>query len=176
MPKGHSHSSTKPAVILVGHGAVPSDAPGALIAELKSLEARRKAAGGPPSARETELDAKIRNWPRTPATDPYQAGLEAVGRALQTRLSSHLVLLAYNEFCSPTLEAAVEAAVRQGARAVTVITTMYTRGGVHSETEIPELVASLKKIHPGVELRYVWPFSLDAVSGMLAQEVERISR
>ena len=86
----------KPVVILVGHGGVPTDAPGPLISELKSLEARRKASGGPMSAQEKEVDGKIRSWPRTPETDPYKIGLEAVGRALQERMPGSHVRLAYN--------------------------------------------------------------------------------
>ncbi len=167
--------SPKPAVILVGHGGVPTDAPGALISELKSLEARRKAAGGPMSAREKEVDEKIRSWPRTPKTDPYKTGLEAVGRALQARMPGSIVTLAYNEFCAPTLEAAAEAAVKNGARQVTIITTMYTRGGVHAEHEIPAITAELQKLYPGVDIRNVWPFSLDAVAEMLAVEIERVA-
>ncbi len=127
------------------------------------------------SAQEKEVDGKIRSWPRTPETDPYKIGLEAVGRALQERMPGSQVRLAYNEFCAPSLEEAAEAAVKDGARRVTIITTMYTRGGVHAETEIPQITAELQKLHPGVDIRNVWPFSLNAVSDFLAGEVERVA-
>ena len=123
------------------------------------------------TAREAELDRKVRDWPRTPQTDPYQAGVEAIAAALRQKLKGREVATAYNEFCAPTIEEAVERLIAAGAGAVTVITTMYTRGGVHSETEIPEIVADLRKKHPEVDLRYAWPFALDKLGGMLAEQV-----
>lgn len=154
------------AVILVGHGATPTDCPPALAGEFKRLEA--EAARGKPSPRLAEVDAQIRRWPRTPTTDPYKTGLEEIAAALQKRLSDRLVLTAYNEFCAPTLEEAVEKAVARGCAAIDVITTMYTRGGLHSEKEIPEIVAALACKHPGVAIRYAWPFSVDKIGEFLA--------
>jgi hypothetical protein len=72
------------------------------------LEAQRRAAGQPMSAEELELDTKIRTWPRTPETDPYQAGLEALGAQMKPMVNGALFALAYNEFCGPTLQEAVE--------------------------------------------------------------------
>ena len=70
-------SDTKKGLILVGHGGIPKDYPADLVSKMKRLEAQRRAAGQPMSVEELELDTKIRTWPRTPETDPYQAGLEA---------------------------------------------------------------------------------------------------
>lgn len=162
---------TGKAVLLVGHGASPTDCPGEFLSELKKLEMRRKASGGPMSAREAELDRKVRDWPRTPETDPYQAGVEAVAAALRQKLKGREVAVAYNEFCAPTIEEAIERLIAAGARGVTVITTMFTRGGVHSETEIPEILEGLRKKHPAVDLRYAWPFALDRLGAMLADQV-----
>ncbi len=157
-------------LILVGHGAVPTDCPPGLVAEFKRLEA---AAKGRPSPGLAEADAKLRAWPRSPRTDPYQAGLEAVASALRRRLPDRAVLAAYNEFCGPSLPEALDSAAAAGAREITVISTMFTRGGIHSETEIPELVAQARRRHPAVSIRYAWPFELDAVAGFLAGEVGR---
>ena len=68
----------KRGVVLVGHGGIPKDYPRELVTKLRALEAKRRATGGPPTPEEIELDTKIRRWPRTPKTDPYQAGLEAL--------------------------------------------------------------------------------------------------
>ncbi len=155
-------------MILVGHGGLPSDCPQELVGEFKRLEAAQK---GRPSERLLELDRRIRSWPRTPATDPYQKGLEEVAEALRLQLPDHRVLAAYNEFCAPSLEEAIESAVAQGAREMTVITTMYTRGGVHSESEIPGILEGARRKHPGAVLRYAWPFRLAAVASLLAGEV-----
>lgn len=162
------------AVLIVGHGAAASDTPLELVGELKRLESERQRKGGAPSPRELEVDAKVRAWPRTPKTDPYQAGLEAIAQAVRKRLPGRAVAVAYNEFCAPTIEEAVAALERDGAREISVIPTMYTRGGLHSEREIPEILESLRKARPGLTLRYAWPLELDAVAGFLAGQIEKI--
>lgn len=160
-------------VVLVGHGGIPRDCPQELVTRLKRLEAHRRAAKQPPSAEEMELDSRIRRWPRTDATDPYRSGLEAVAAALRPRLSDVLFAIAYNEFCAPSLEEAVEALIAQGATQITVTTTMFTPGGSHAEIEIPEILERLKTQHPGVTLRYAWPFDLEQVASTLAQQLKR---
>lgn len=157
-------------VILVGHGGVPTDCPPALVSEFKRLEA---AARGRSTPELLAADRKLREWPRTEKTDPYKTGLEAVARALGAVLPGHEVALAYNEFCAPSLEDAFASCVARGARAITVISTMYTRGGIHSEAEIPEILARLRAEHPAVDVRYAWPFDLSAIAAMLAGEIKR---
>ncbi|CUS33671.1 sirohydrochlorin chelatase [Candidatus Nitrospira nitrificans] len=162
-------------VILVGHGGIPKGCPQELITKLKRLEGQRRAAELPPTAEERELDAKIRQWPRTAETDPYQAGLERVAARLRARLDGALFAVAYNEFCAPTLEEAVESLVKQGATHITVTTTMFTPGGSHSEVEIPEILDHLRPRYPGVALRYAWPFDLELVADTLAEQISRFS-
>jgi sirohydrochlorin cobaltochelatase len=165
----------KRGVVLVGHGGIPKDCPQELVTRLKRLESQRRAAGQPPSVEEIELDRKIRRWPRTASTDPYQSGLEAVAARLKPLLGDVIFGIAYNEFCAPTLEEAVEDLIKQGAIQVTVTTTMFTPGGSHSEIEIPEILDHLRPQHPGVELRYAWPFDLQLVADTLAQQIRRFS-
>ena len=162
-------------VILVGHGGIPKDCPQDLVTMLKRLEAQRRAAKQPPSPEEIELDTKIRRWPRTAATDPYEAGLQAVAARLQTQLGDVLFGIAYNEFCAPTLEEAVEELIARGATHITVTTTMFTPGGSHSEIEIPEILDQLRPKHPDVELCYAWPFDLGLVARTLAQQIRGFS-
>ncbi|HLZ33789.1 MAG TPA: CbiX/SirB N-terminal domain-containing protein [Nitrospira sp.] len=160
-------------VVLVGHGGIPKDCPQDLVTKLKRLEAQRRAAKLPPTPEEIELDTKIRQWPRTAETDPYRSGLEAVAAALRPQLDGLLFAVAYNEFCAPTLEEAVEELIRQGATRIVVTTTMFTPGGSHSEVEIPEILDHLRPLYPGVELRYAWPFDLQEVAGTLAEQIRR---
>ncbi len=96
-------SDIKKGIVLVGHGGIPKDYPGDLVTKLKRLEAQRRAAGIPMSEEELELDTKIRTWPRTPETDPYQAGLEALAIQMKLLINGSLFAIAYNEFCEPTL-------------------------------------------------------------------------
>jgi sirohydrochlorin cobaltochelatase len=163
----------KQGVVLVGHGGIPRDCPQELVTRLKRMEAQRRAAKQPPSAEEMELDSKIRRWPRTDATDPYRSGLEAVAAALRPHLGDTVFAVAYNEFCAPSLEEAVEDLIAQGATHITVTTTMVTPGGSHAEIEIPEILERLKTKHPGVTLRYAWPFDLEQVASTLAQQLKR---
>lgn len=168
-------ATQKQGVILVGHGGIPKGCPQELVTKLKRLESQRRAAKLPPSVEERELDAKIRQWPRTAESDPYQAGLERVAALLRAQLDSALFAVAYNEFCAPTLEESVESLITQGATHITVTTTMFTPGGSHSEIEIPEILDQLRPLHPGVELRYAWPFDLESVANTLAEQVRRFS-
>ena len=165
----------KQGVVLVGHGGIPKDCPQDLVTKLKRLEAQRRAAKMPPSLEEIELDAKIRRWPRTSATDPYRSGLEAVAAQVQSRLDGALFAIAYNEFCAPTLGESVEELIRKGATHIIVTTTMFTPGGSHSEIEIPEILEQLRTRHPGVTLRYAWPFDLQQVAQTLAEQIRRFS-
>lgn len=162
-------------VILVGHGGIPKGCPQELVTKLKRLEAQRRAAKLPPSSEELELDTKIRRWPRTPDTDPYQAGLEEIAARLRAQLNGQLFAIAYNEFCAPTLEESVESLIKQGVTHIVVTTTMFTPGGSHSEVEIPEILDQLRPQYPGVELRYAWPFDLDQVANTLAAQIQKFS-
>ena len=143
-------SDLKKGIILVGHGGIPKGYPADLVSKLKRLEAQRRAAGQPMSAEELELDTKIRTWPRTPESDPYQAGLEALGAQMKPMVNDALFSLAYNEFCGPTLHEAVGVLIKQGAQSITIVSTMFTPGGSHSEYEIPEELEELRKLHPGI--------------------------
>jgi sirohydrochlorin cobaltochelatase len=163
----------KKGIILVGHGGIPKDYPGDLVSKLKRLEAQRRAAGQPMSAEELELDTKIRTWPRTPETDPYQAGLEALASQMKPLINGALFAVAYNEFCGPTLQEAVEDLIKQGAQSITVVSTMFTPGGSHSEYEIPEEMEELRHKHPRVTLKYAWPYNLSHVSKMLMEHIAR---
>ena len=81
------------------------------------------------------------------------------------------MVLAYNEFCAPTLEEAVAEVIVAGAMEITVMSTMFTPGGSHSEIEIPETLAQLRGQHPDIVLRYAWPFDLNLVADMLVNHL-----
>ncbi len=158
-------------VVLVGHGGIPKGYPSELVTKLKRLEAQRRAAGVPMSAEEYDLDQKIRQWPRTPETDPYQAGLERLASHLKPLMRGAHFSTAYNEFCAPTLAEAIAKQIADGAKDITVVSTMFTPGGSHSEYEIPEDMAELRKAHPGVTMTYAWPFDLGKVAAMLSEHI-----
>lgn len=162
------------AVVLIGHGAPATDCPPRLVGELMGLEWRGEAPGNHSlQGRSKELDAQIRNWPRNPRNDPYKEGLEQVARALQPLLPTELFAVGYNEFCRPSIHEAVEGVISQGAKKVLVVPSMLTPGGLHSEVDIPKALEELRGRHPGVEIRYVWPFDLKEVAALLAGHIGR---
>jgi sirohydrochlorin cobaltochelatase len=52
---------------------------------------------------------------------------------------------------------------------------MFTPGGSHSESEIPEELEELRKKHPNVTLTYAWPYNLAKVSKMLMEHIQQFS-
>lgn len=160
-------------IILVGHGGIPKDYPQELVTKLKRLEAQRRASGDPISKEELELDTKIRTWPRTAKTDPYQAGLESLATHFKPLLNGAQFALAYNEFCGPTLSEAIEDLIGKGAKKITIVSTMFTPGGSHSEFEIPEELQELHARHPEVTLNYAWPYDLSQVARMLFDHIQK---
>ncbi|MBI4056440.1 MAG: hypothetical protein HY399_02725 [Elusimicrobia bacterium] len=166
---------TQEAVILIGHGAAASDTPRPLVEELKKLEMRRRAQKIlQMSPREAELDKQVRQWPRTHKTDPYKYGLEKILETLQKKLSDKHVVLAFNEFCAPSVEEIIAQLVNQGFKQITLISTMFTRGGIHAEVEIPEIVVLARKQHPNIRFEYIWPFDLSLVADFLTQHIQKI--
>lgn len=161
---------TERAIVLVGHGVPPRDCPRELVQRLKMLEGRRRASGESMTDEERALDARIRAWPRSDDTDPYRAGMERLASALRTKVPAELVV-AYNEFCAPSLEDAVRALAGQGVTRIDVVPSMLTPGGVHAEVEIPEAIAALSSELPGVRITYAWPFDLERVASLLAERL-----
>jgi sirohydrochlorin cobaltochelatase len=166
-------SGNQKAVILVGHGGLPKDCPREMIQQFKQLERERKVSGQPATAQEQDLEKCIREWPRTPESDPYKAGLEQLAERLEPLLDGAPLVLAYNEFCAPTIEDAVAGLANRGARYITVVPTMLTPGGSHSEIEIPEILDGLRARHPDLKIHYAWPTDLDLLAGMLANHLKK---
>lgn len=166
----------KEAVVLIGHGAAATDTPRALVSELKRLEAERMAKRVKEmSPREAELDEQVREWPRTEDNDAYGAGLRRIAAALAPKLGGRKLVVAFNEFAAPSVEAAIEGLVKEGFTRVDLVSTMFTRGGVHAECEIPGLVMDARKAHPGVTIEYAWPFDDAYVADFLAGQLARTS-
>ena len=164
---------TREAVLLVGHGGVPKDAPRELVMELKQLEKARRASATPPSARELEVDRKLRQWPRDDRNDPYRAGLLRAAEALRPRVAPLEVEVAFNEFCAPSIHDAIDRLVAGGVGRIRVISVMVTPGGKHSETDIPDELAQARKQHSNVTIEYLWPVDLALLADFFARILEQ---
>lgn len=164
------------AVVLIGHGAPALDCPPRLVGELMGLQWGPEGGGHGHhelQGRTAELDATIRSWPRTAENDPYKRGLEQVAEALRPLLPTELLAIGYNEFCRPTIAEAIEQVTARGATRILVIPSMLTPGGVHSEVDIPQALERLRRLHPRVQIEYVWPFAPREVAALLAGRVGR---
>ena len=163
----------KTAMVLAMHGAPPHDFPKNEIGELFGLHARLEHTSGPERAalemRHEELEAKMRVWPRTIQNDPFHAG--SLELASKLRLATDLEVIAgFNEFCAPTLDEAFDQAIKQGAEKVVAVTPMMTRGGEHSEADIPKAIQRTQEMYPNVEILFVWPFDVTKVAQFLADQ------
>jgi len=162
------------AVILVGHGGLPTDISKDVVRELKALESQRhEIRARQMSPRESELDKIVREWPRTFQTDPYKWGLDSIAEKLKIHLTGTKLIVAYNEFCAPSLNQAIDDLVQEGIKKIKVVTTMVTPGGMHSEKEIPEIVKYGRNKHPGVTIEYAWPFDMTDVADFLAGHLKK---
>ena len=161
-------------IVLAVHGAPPRDFPGCDLAEYFTLHARRDMAGETlePTARECFLEDRLRTWRRTPSNDPFWAASLEMGMRLE-HLSGHRVLVGFNEFCSPSVDAALDEAAGLRPARIMVMTPMLTLGGAHAETDIPASIGRARMRHPEVAIDYAWPYDPEAVAGFLAEHAKR---
>ena len=166
----------KTVIVLAMHGAPPNDFPRDQIMELFGLHSRLEYIDGPERAaleeRYNELDARVRAWPRNPTNDPFYTGSLELANHLE-QASAHEVFLGFNEFCAPSLDEALDQAIEANAKKVFVVTPMMTRGGEHSEKDIPTAIQRARERHPGVEVVYVWPFDVSQVAEFLVDQISK---
>ena len=166
----------KQAVILIGHGGLPSDIPKEVVEDFMKIHKQRIRTGTPITPKEKDLETIIRNWERTPESDPYKSGLENLASHLAPRLDGYILKTAYNEFCFPSIEQAADQLAKENVTKVILITTMITPGGSHSEEEIPEEVEALRQKHTKIEFQYAWPYDLDVFSNLLSDHIINFSK
>ncbi len=163
-------------VVLAMHGAPPNDFPGREMGEFFGLRTRLDHSAGPDRAdlerRCAELEAKMRAWPRTAQNDPYYAGAQELATQLR-EVSEHEVIVAFGEFCGPNLDEALDQAAAMSPERVVMATPMMTRGGEHSEVDIPEAVRRAKERHPQLSFTYAWPFDASEIARFLASQIGR---
>lgn len=166
------------AIVLAMHGAPPRDFPHNETAEMFGLHARLHGAQGPErdalARRHDEIEARMREWPRTADNDPFWAASHELAEHME-RVSGLRVVVGFNEFSNPSIEDAVGLLASGGARKVLVMTPMMTRGGEHSEVDIPAAIARAEETHPGLDIRYAWPFDPEEVATFLIQHSRHFS-
>jgi sirohydrochlorin cobaltochelatase len=164
-------------IVLVMHGVPPNNFPEKDTAELFGLQVRLKRATGAERMalghRLQELDAKMRKWPRTAQNDPFYAGSLELAANL-SRVTGLEVIVGFNEFCAPRLVDALNEAVAREPEKIIVVTPMMTRGGEHSEVDIPAAVQKVQAEHPEIPILFVWPFKVSEVANFLAAQIANV--
>jgi sirohydrochlorin cobaltochelatase len=87
------------------------------------------------------------------ARDPeWAAPFGIIKQQLQAARPEVQVELAFQEFMTPSLEAAVAQAVARGARHIVLVPLFMAQGG-HLKQDLPLLVGKIREQHPQVELQ-----------------------
>jgi len=163
-------------VVIVMQGTPPRDLPQYEVAELFTLHTRLKHIYS--SERESleqryaELDKKIRNWPRTEHNDPLFATSQQLSVLLK-QVTGYEVIVAFNEYCSPSVREAIDLAIKRGADKVVVTTTIMTCVGGQSEIDIAAAIERAQAQHTGIPIVYAWPFEISEVARFLTTHITR---
>lgn len=169
----------KTVIVLAMHGVPPRDFPRVEMGEFMALHSRmgHSAVSHSPAleSRYEELEKQVREWPRTAENDPFSVSSQDIATALE-KAAGQKVMVGFNEFCSPTLDQAIERAVSYGAERVVVVTPMMTRGGEHSEKDILQAVEKARNNHKEVKFVYAWPFGTVEVAEFLAEHVKMFEK
>ena len=168
----------KTIIVLAMHGTPPKDFPGQELAEFFRLHSLANAGKSSnqesPQDRYSFLDNKMRNWPRNEQNDPFHAASQELAAHLR-EVSGYEVIVGYNEFCAPSLDEALQSAVDKGATKIVVATPMMTKGGEHTEKDIPAKIKEFNKRYPKIEIVYAWPFNTAQVARFLSEHISRFA-
>jgi len=165
----------KTIIVLAAHGAPATDYSRGKIGMFMALDTMPRLVNriGFLQKIKASLERSVRNWPRTPANDPYKVGVDVLAERIAAQ-TGYEVISGYLEFCAPDIGTSINEAVGRGAKRIIVATTMTTRGGEHSEVEIRDIVEEAQTRHGTVQILYAWPFDIDRVARLFADEIERI--
>ncbi len=89
---------------------------------------------------------------------PIESANEAVrvvARQLESQTGQH-VQPAFLEGGQPGLQGAVDACVARGATEIAVLPNFLTLG-LHLQRDLPQLVAGVRAVHPGIDIRVAQP-------------------
>ena len=164
-------------VVLAMHGMPPKDFSEKEKMEFLRLHSQHSKPGvltPEQMQRHDELDAKMRAWPRTEANDSFHAASYRIAAEMK-KANSLEVLVAFNEFCAPTVAQTLDQAASLNKGEVVVVTPMLTRGGSHAELEIPADIEKARQRNPKTAFRYAWPFDSSFVARFLNEQVSKSS-
>jgi ferrous iron transport protein A len=125
-------------------------------------------------AEEEHISAQAQDWLRTPGADPFVAATELLAQDVRHQGNYRVVEVGYNRHARPSLEEAIERAIRRGSRRVVVVPTQFTCGSVPVELDLPRKIAAIQEQYPDVEIVYAGPpFDRQRQAGLIVNQVER---
>jgi hypothetical protein len=161
-------------IILAMHGVPPNDFPSEDIINFFRLHSQFESSSESLSKEQLMkyhfLEKKMKDWPRNRTNDPYFYGSLEVAKHLE-KVTQRPVIIGFNEFCSPTIIEAFTKAVKEGANEIIVVTTMLTRGGEHSEKDIPKEIDKARERYPNISIKYLWPIDSFAIANFLKEQI-----
>ena len=160
-------------MVLVGHGAPPKGFPDDKVAEYIRLEKRVRAGDKSAEKRLEEIEKELMEWPRTKENDPYWFYLNELAETLKREGGYKEVIPAFNEFCPPNVEQAIERALKLKPDIIVVVPTMMVKGGEHSEVEIKESVEKARESYPDIRIVYAWPFDTRELASFISEHVNK---
>ena len=87
------------------------------------------------------------------ARDPeWAAPFGIIQKQLQAARPDAQVVLAFQDFMTPTLEAAVAQSAARGARRIVLVPLFMAQGG-HLKQDLPLMVGKIREQHPQMELQ-----------------------
>ena len=87
------------------------------------------------------------------ARDPeWAAPFGIIQKQLQAARPETQVALAFQDFMTPSLEAAVAQSAAQGAKRIVLVPLFMAQGG-HLKQDLPLLVGKIRQQHPRIELQ-----------------------
>lgn len=162
----YSQNNSDVIIVLAMHGSVPNDFPKDELALLFKYHGKSNV-----KPKIQELEEKLLNWERNEKNDPYYAGAIQLKDAIEKELNFE-VIVAFNEFCNPSVDKAIIDAVNNGKKKVFVVTPMLTLGGGHSEKDIPAAIELARnKISSDIIVEYVWPIEPDHMAKFLSYHI-----
>jgi sirohydrochlorin cobaltochelatase len=94
---------------------------------------------------------------------------------MEPMLEGYILKTAYNEFCYPGIEDAVDELSKENVTKIILVTTMITRGGSHSENEIPDELSDISIKYPSIDIQYAWPYDMDVFASFLATHIKEFN-
>lgn len=144
--RGERSKMTETGVVLAALGVPPLD----WVEQNRELWERME-------EQEQKISRELKNWPRSLENDAFSCESQKLAERVKERGGYDILEVGYDQFAAPSVAEAIEKVIAKGAHRVIVVPTMFTRGGVHVETDIPQTVTALQKQYPEVEIMYAGP-------------------